>query len=387
MIPPRVEAAVRAAHRPVCAYIYDTDVLAATVADLRAALPSGSLLCYAVKANSDPRLLAALADHVDGFEVASGGELDLAIRTDTRLLVFGGPGKTDAELVAAMHAGALINVESPLELRRLAHLAEGWPVHVLLRVNRDLPAPAGSHTMTGAPTPFGIDERDLASTVDLSRRLGVTPEGFHLHAVSNNLDAAAHAAYVVEAVRWAVSAARAYDLSLRYVNVGGGFGVDYTGGSRFDLAALRVGLSTLDTRVADQFTPRLIFEPGRFLVAPAGWYAAEVLDLKRNHGRTFAVLRGGTHHFRLPAAWGYNHPFTVVEMDGWAYPFSRPEVRNTCVDAVGELCTPRDVLSRDQPVDRLGVGDVLAFGNTGAYGWDISHRDFLRHPYPQMIYL
>ena len=94
------------------------------------------------------------------------------------------------------------------------------------------------------------------------------------------------------------------------------------------------------------------------LAADAGWYAAEVLDLKHTHGRTFAVLRGGTHHFRLPAAWGYDHPFTVLPVDHWPYPFARPEVADVAVDAVGELCTPRDVLSRGQHVDRLRIGDV-----------------------------
>jgi diaminopimelate decarboxylase len=112
-----------------------------------------------------------------------------------------------------------------------------------------------------------------------------------------------------------------------------------------------------------------------------------VLDLKQTHGRTFAVLRGGTHHFRLPAAWGYDHPFTILPVDDWADPWPRPEVRDTRVDAVGELCTPRDVLARDQPVDRLRVGDVLVFARTGAYGWDISHHDFLRHDPPEFVVL
>jgi len=124
-----------------------------------------------------------------------------------------------------------------------------------------------------------------------------------------------------------------------------------------------------------------VFELGRYLAADAGWYAAEVLDLKRR----FAVLRGGTHHFRLPAAWGYSHPFEVLRMP-WTEPLpDRPSVRNAAVDAVGELCTPRDVLTRGQPVAELRVGDVLVFARTGAYGWEVSHHDFLRHPHPQVL--
>jgi diaminopimelate decarboxylase len=145
----------------------------------------------------------------------------------------------------------------------------------------------------------------------------------------------------------------------------------------FDLTALR-------TLPAD---PRLVFEPGRYLAAPAGWYAAEVLDLKRVHGTWFAVLRGGTHHFRLPAAWGYSHPFTVLPVDDWPHRYPRPELRDTPVTVTGELCTPRDVLARDAAPPRIRAGDVVVFANAGAYGWDISHHEFLRHDPPERSWL
>ncbi|GAA0930446.1 hypothetical protein GCM10009557_94290 [Virgisporangium ochraceum] len=235
----------------------------------------------------------------------------------------------------------------------------------------------GSHRMTGTATPFGLTGADLPAAVALARHHRFDVTGFHLHAVSNNLDAAAHAAFVTDAVRWSVDAARTHGITLRTINVGGGFGVDYTGDRAFDLAAL----------AALPADGRLVFEPGRYLAAPAGWYAAGVLDLKAAHGTWFAVLRGGTHHFRLPAAWGYSHPFTVLPVDDWPHPYPRPEVRGTAVTVTGELCTPRDVLARDTPVTRLRVGDVVVFGNAGAYGWDISHHAFLRHDPPERIWL
>jgi 2-[(L-alanin-3-ylcarbamoyl)methyl]-2-hydroxybutanedioate decarboxylase len=374
--PERVVAALRGADRPVCAYVYDRAVLRDRAAAVRAALPAGARVCYAVKANGDPRVLDALGDVVDGFDVASGGELALT-GGRSALIVFAGPAKIDSDLAAAVAAGAVVNAESALELRRLAAVAAGRPVRLALRVNRAGAALPGSHAMTGAPTPFGVDEADLPAAASLAASLGLWVTGFHLHAVSNNLDAAAHAAFVTDAVAWSTTAADTLGVELTYINVGGGFGIDYTGDRVFDLDALRAG-------VPDD--PRLVVEPGRYLAGPAGWYAAEVLDLKRTHGRWFAVLRGGTHHFRLPAAWGYSHRFTVLPVQRWSYPFTRPEVRDVRVDAVGELCTPRDVLARDQHVDRLRVGDVLVFANAGAYGWDISHRDFLRHPYPQVFW-
>ncbi len=228
------------------------------------------------------------------------------------------------------------------------------------------------------PTPFGIDETQLESVLT-SLPAGLNVIGFHLHAVSNNLDGAAQATFLRDAITWSIKTASAYGVNLRVVNAGGGLGVDHTSTTSIDLAPL--------SRVSVPDGIELILEPGRFLAADAGYYAAEVLDLKTTHGRTFAVLRGGTHHFRLPAAWGYSHPFTILPIDTWDRPYTRPSVTNTPVDAVGELCTPRDVLTRAQPVDRLRVGDLLVFARTGAYAWDISHHDFLRHPAPQFIVL
>lgn len=363
-VPDRVTVAIRAAGTPV--YVYDRAILREKAAGLRAALPGATLL-YAVKANGHPEVVETLAHELDGLEVASGGELALAVKTDARMIAFSGPAKTDDELRAAMQAGAVVHVESTHELRRISAIGNA---RVAIRVNRLHVSVPGTHRMTGVPTPFGVDEAELPSLLALARTLpGIELIGFHLHAVSNNLDAAAHAAFLREAATWAARTAP----DLTYVNAGGGLGVDYTGTAEFDLSAL--------TEPAEG----LVLEPGRYLAADAGFYAAEVLDLKRTHGRWFAVLRGGTHHFRLPAAWGYSHPFAVLPVDAWPYPFARPEVRDTVVDAVGELCTPRDVLARDHPVTRLRAGDIVVLPRAGAYGWDISHHDFLWHPYPRMV--
>ncbi|GAA3352032.1 type III PLP-dependent enzyme [Amorphoplanes nipponensis] len=382
--PEHVTRAIRAQPGPVCAYVYDTAALRERAAAVRAALPPGATLLYAVKANGHPAVVRALAAACDGLEVASGGELELAVAAGARRIVLGGPAKTDAELAAAVAAGAQVNVESAHELRRLdrAARAAGTVVPAAVRVNRAQAAPAGSHAMTGTPTPFGVDERDLDRLLAVPLT-SVRITGFHLHAVSNNLDAAAHARFVADALDWSVATAARHGIDLRLVNAGGGLGVDYLGDATIDLAALRAGLAALIVPAGVD----LIVEPGRILAADAGWYAAEVLDLKRTHGRWFAVLRGGTHHFRLPAAWGYSHPFTVLPVEAWPYDWPRPQVRDVAVDAVGELCTPRDVLARDQPVARLRVGDVLVFARAGAYGWDISHHDFLRHPPPRFVVL
>ncbi|WP_433833385.1 type III PLP-dependent enzyme [Actinoplanes sp. CA-015351] len=375
-LPAHVTAALRRLTAPACAYLYDTQTLVTRARMLRSALPPRATFLYAVKANGHPSVIATLAQEADGLEVASGGELSLAVSAGARRIVFGGPGKTDAELAAAVTAGALINVESAFEMRRMAGL--GLSADICVRVNRAGSSLRGSHSMTGTPTPFGIDSSQLGAVLaDVPPGLRVI--GFHLHAVSNNLDGAAHAAFLTEAITWSMSTARSYGIPLHVVNAGGGLGVDYTSSASMDISAL--------SGVSVPPGIELILEPGRWLTADAGWYATEVLDLKTTHGRTFAVLRGGTHHFRLPAAWGYSHPFTVFPVPSWDRPYDRPSVANVEIDAVGELCTPRDVLTRGQKVSSLQAGDLLVFPRTGAYGWDISHHDFLRHNPPEFVIL
>ena len=97
--------------------------------------------------------------------------------------------------------------------------------------------------------------------------------------------------------------------------------------------------------------------------------------------------RGGSHHLRLPAAWKQSHPFTIIPIEKWLYPFTRPEINDAVVTVAGELCTPNDILARDVGVPHLRAGDILLFSYVGAYGWAISHHDFLSHPHPDHYYL
>ncbi|MDA6077558.1 hypothetical protein O0544_18240 [Edwardsiella anguillarum] len=106
-----------------------------------------------------------------------------------------------------------------------------------------------------------------------------------------------------------------------------------------------------------------------------------MLDIKRNLGEWFAVGHGGTHHFRTPAAQGHDHPFQVVRRD------TPPEIRDRRVTLVGQLCTPKDVLARRQPIAALATGDWLVFPLAGAYAWNISHRHFLMHAEPHTVWL
>lgn len=387
---------------PVCAYIYDLAGIQARVREMLDSMPPQTELFYAIKANPDPCIIESLLPLVNGFEVASIGEL-LKVREVSRSIpiVFGGPGKKEAELEQAIrHGVSYIHVESLLELRRIIWLVKRRnaagsspePVCILLRINlRTSTLPQTKITMGGRATPFGLDEELLEEAMTLIHEEGegaVRISGFHFHSLSNNPDAVLHAEMVELYLRKVAEWKASYRLEdIEVVNAGGGFGVSY------DEATPEFDWPLFTSLVAQSAARRslpgvlLMFEPGRLIVADHGYYAAEVIDLKTSHQQQFAVLRGGTHHHRLPASWGHDHPFVIMPTDHWAYPWARPEIKEGQVTVVGELCTPKDRMHTDAEVECLRVGDIIIFLKSGAYSWTISHHDFLGHPHPAFYYL
>ncbi|MBT2386148.1 type III PLP-dependent enzyme [Streptomyces sp. ISL-11] len=394
MITPSVAA--HAGHLPaddLPAYVYDLAALAEHAREVRAALPASVELYYAAKANPAPQILKALAPHVSGYEVSSGGELAHVRDAVPELpLAFGGPGKAEAELRRALDLRVeRFHVESENELRLLADLADERPgddpVDILLRVN--LPVGDGelggaALAMGGRPSPFGLDPRRAEECLPLLRGRRLRLRGIHAH-LASGLDAAAQLAVAARVTDWAAGLAARHGLALGEVNVGGGMAVDYARPhARFDWAAYGAGLAELAARHPDV---TLRIEPGRALTVHCGWYLTEVLDLKHSHGEAFAVLRGGTHHMRTPAAKQHDHPFTVLPVGEWARPWPRPAALDEPVTLSGQLCTPKDTLASRVPVAELRVGDRVAFAMAGAYAWNISHHDFLMHPAPGFHFL
>ncbi|WP_336758917.1 type III PLP-dependent enzyme [Paenibacillus sp. USHLN196] len=423
-----VDELQRGMEEPVCAYVYDLAGIQEQVRQMLDSMPRNTQLFYAIKANPDPSIIEALLPLVKGFEVASIGEL-LKVRAVSREvpILFGGPGKKESELrLAIEHGVSYIHVESLLELRRIIAIAkerameqeqvqesrqkQEWEqnpghepkhkqqqeqaqeVRILLRINlRSSTLPRTKIVMGGGPSPFGIDEEAVEEAIELIRVEGagvVRLSGFHFHSLSNNMDARLHAEmielYLQKVEQWQ----QQYDLPVEVVNAGGGFGVTYDGSPGFDWPLFTSLLEQSEAR--QRLVSRggqLYFESGRLLVADHGYYAAEVTDIKTSHDQYFAVLRGGTHHNRLPASWGHNHPFQIMATDRWKHSFARPEVRDRRVHVVGELCTPKDRLHSDAEVALLRVGDIILFEKSGAYCWTISHHDFLGHPHPAFHYL
>ncbi|SDN74577.1 alanine racemase [Geodermatophilus sp. DSM 45219] len=389
VLPPGIPDLLRASARTgtVSGYVYDPLVAAGRARALRAVLPAWASLFFAAKANGFPAVLAALAGPggVDGFEVASRAEADaaraalLAAGRSPRLLA-AGPAKTPALLGALLDAGTeVVHAESPLELARLSALAEARSrtVRVGLRVNPAAVGVRGTLAMGGRPAPFGVPEPDVPEVLALARSLpGLDVVGFHVHAVCGNRDARAHAAYVAWCLDWAARTAREHRVDLRWVDVGGGLGVAYGGEAPLDLDLLGEELH----RLAPPAGVEVALEPGRWLAADCGWYAAEVVDVKRSYGTAYVLVRGGIGGFALPGTEDFPFPLTVLPVEDWPSGLPRPELRDVPVTVVGELCTPEDVLVRDVVVDRVRAGDLVVVPQAGAYGWEFALQSFLGHP-------
>ena len=314
------------------AYLYDLTALREHVAGVRAALPERVELYYAAKANPEPEILSALRPYVDGYEVSSGGELaHVGKAVPGAPLAFGGPGKTPAEVAQALELGVQrFHVESVYELHMLADLAARLApdrrIAVLARFN--LPSTTARWTALPRhgrpPHPLrpgpGASRRGVALLAD-----GTYPHlelrGIHAH-LASGLEAPEQLAVAGAIVAWAVRLAERHRIALPEVTIGGGMAVDYAEPeARFDWAAFGAGLDRLAV-AHPGLTLRI--EPGRALTAYCGWYATEVLDVKRSHGEEFAVVRGGTHHLRTPATKGHDQPFTVLPSDEpWPHPWPR----------------------------------------------------------------
>ncbi len=363
-------------------YAYDRRLISRRVHELRLGIPASVKLHYAMKANPLPAVVGLLAGLVDGIDVASVGELKTALDAgaDPAEISFAGPAKRDVELRQAVAAGILVNVESSRELPVLAVASQelGLPARVALRVNPDFELKGSGMKMGGGPKQFGIDVEHLPEVQRQVAALGLSFEGYHLFAGSQNLKADS----ICEAQR------KSYELALRLagdapspprtLNLGGGFGIPYFPGEpRLDLGPIGTNLAELAERVECEFPQaRLVIELGRYLVGEAGIYVTRVVDRKVSRGQVFLVCDGGlNHHLSASGNFGQvirkNYPVTI----GNKASADHCEVASV----VGPLCTPLDLLADRMALPLAEVGDLLVVFQSGAYGASASPQAFLGH--------
>lgn len=364
-------------------YAYDRGLLAQRVAELRSALPAAVKLHYAMKANPFPALVAQMARLVDGIDVASAGELKVALDAGANPveISFAGPGKREAELRAAVAAGILVNVESFREIGLLAEITQqlGLPARVAVRVNPDFELKASGMKMGGGPKQFGIDAEMAPKALEEIGRAGLAFEGFHLFAGSQNLKAEAIVEAQQKSFELALRLAADAPAPVRILNLGGGFGIPYfPGEARLDLLPIGANLAQLAERAKSELPQAtLAIELGRYLVGEAGVYVTRILDRKLSRGQVFLVCDGGlNHHLAASGNFGQvirkNYPVAIGnKMDA---------TEKEIASVVGPLCTPLDLLADRMELAKAEPGDLVVIFQSGAYGASASPQMFLGHP-------
>jgi len=378
----RIDALIeRAGDTPL--FVYDAAMLRARVARLRAAMPADLAIHYAVKANPFAPVVELMAGLVDGLDVASAGEMMLALGAGgaAEAMSFAGPGKRDRELVAAIRAGVTINLESAGEGDRALVIGErlGIVPRLAVRVNPGFDLRGSGMRMGGGAKPFGIDDTEAGALIRRLIAAGADWRGLHIFAGSQALDPSAIAEAQAATVALAARLADEADAVPPLVNLGGGFGIPYFPGEvPLDIERIGVELAqTLGNRPQILAQSRFAIELGRWLVGEAGVYLTRIVDRKTSHGQIFLVTDGGLHH-QLAASGNFgtvvrrNYPVAVANR------FGAPAVEEASV--VGCLCTPLDRLADQVALPLSQNGDVIAMFMAGAYGASASPAAFLGHP-------
>jgi len=374
-------------------YVYDGDMLAATLTGLREALHPALEVFYSLKANPNISVFATLRQAGARAEVCSLVELRTAVLAGTAAedIIFLGPGKSEAELIACLEAGVYAVVcESFDELDQLDQLAasRAGRQRVLIRVNPACAVSGSRLTMGGKPRPFGMSEEGVLAASGLARRYRhLEVAGIEVYMGTRILDPEV----VGKNTRYILDLAERVEegtgIPLDAVDIGGGLGVAYFDGETdLDLAELAAELNpVLGKFAAAHPQTRLIMESGRYLTARAGVYLTRVRYVKESMGERFAIVDGGTHHHMAAVGLGSyvkrNFPAVMISRltDGRVF---GPVIEQ---NVTGPLCTPNDTLLKHAKLPPLAVGDLIAVQRSGAYGPSASPGLFLSHGYPAEV--
>jgi diaminopimelate decarboxylase len=369
-------------------FAYDRALLTARVKLLRSTLPTRINLSYAIKANPMPAVVQHLAALVDSFDVASASEMRTALDTPMPAahVSFAGPGKTEKDIAQAVASGITLEIESATEATRIVRAGDrlGLRPRVAIRVNPDFEIKGSGMRMGGGPQQFGVDVEKVPSLLANLTAADVEFLGFHVFGGSQNLSAD----ILCEAQRKTVKLILALaDKSppIRYVNLGGGFGIPYFDKDQpLDLAAIGTNLAELLSSTIEPNLPdaRVVIELGRYIVGECGVYVTRVVDRKESRGRTYLVVDGGLHH-QLAASGNFgqvirrNYPIAVGNR--------LLEHADEAVTVVGCLCTPLDLLGDNVRLPHAEIGDLIVLFQAGAYGLTASPTAFLGHPPPAEV--
>jgi diaminopimelate decarboxylase len=363
-----VPAALLVAEHGTPLYVYSRTAIVERFRAFRGAFSAvDPLIAYSVKANGNLAVLRVLAGEGAGADIVSGGELHRARSAGipaTRIL-FSGVGKTVTELADALEAGIYaFNVESAGELHALSDLAVtmGTRAPIALRVNPDVTSPTPHYyTATGhGTTKFGIPYEDAEALYARAAQLpGIRVRGIDVHIGSQIVEVAPYC-LAVERILALVERLRLGGIALEFIDMGGGFGVSYDDSESPPAEVFAVALLPL----LQASGLRVVFEPGRFIVGPAGVLLTRVLYVKRMAGKTFVITDAGMNDLLRPSHYSSYHRVDPVTLLAGR--------ETVAVDVVGPVCESGDFLALDRPLARTEPGELLAIGTTGAYGFSMA---------------
>jgi len=361
-------------------YCYSSATLERHFRVFEAAMPAGTLIAYAVKANGNVAVIKTLAKLGAGADIVSGGELKraLAAGVPPAKIVFSGVGKTRAEIAVALDASILqFNVESEDELDIIDEIAraKGVRAPVALRVNPDVDARTHAKISTGkAENKFGISlSRAAAAYAHAEKRANITPVGVAVHIGSQVTDLAPFRAAFAKLADL-VRTLRAAGHQVTRLDLGGGLGVPYERGlippepARYG-EVVREAVAGLDVE--------LTVEPGRLITANAGVLIAEVIRVKRGDEKEFIILDAGMNDLIRPALYDAWHEIVPVR--------ERQGAPRRAYDVVGPVCESADLFARDRELPAVEAGDLVAILSAGAYGAVQASGYNARPPAPEVL--
>ena len=325
---------------------------------------------YAVKANSDRRILALVKEFGLGADCVSGGEVALALELgfDPESIVFAGVAKTDEEILLALDAGiGCFNCESIQEIERIDELAweKGCRARVAVRVNPDVDAKTHRYISTGnEEDKFGISRhafQELVGVLKSSQSIKFT--GIHLHVGSQITDMRVFKETCIRALEMEEQFNNA-GLQVLNINLGGGLGVDYDNPQDNPFPRFKEYFEVISDNLPAKEGRQVHFEPGRSLVAQCGDLISRVIFVKKGLDKKFVILDAGMNDLIRPALYGAHHDVENLTSNGGPFRY----------DVVGPICESSDVWDTDVLLPATSRGDLFAIHSAGAYGQVMAMR-------------
>ncbi|MCK5583840.1 MAG: diaminopimelate decarboxylase, partial [Elusimicrobiales bacterium] len=349
-------------------FIYSEKIILDSIKAYKSAFSkTDTLFCYALKANSNNSLCSILAKKGIGADIVSGGELFRALKAgfEPQKIVFSGVGKTEEELKYALKSDILmINVESFDELKVLERIASKVKkiAGFSIRINPDIDPQTHKFITTGKiGSKFGVSLKEAFLMYDYSKKSKfLNPIGLQVH-LGSQIYSVKPYAMVVDLFVKVIKKLSASGIKIKYIDIGGGWGVDERKGMKSPSILAKV----LNSKIKNLKGIKLIVEPGRSIMASAGILITKVLYKKKSGHKNFIIVDAAMNDFIRPALYGAKHP---------VYALSPNKKKNIKADIVGPVCESGDFLAKDIRLPLPENGDLLAIGSVGAYGWSMSSQ-------------